>query len=316
MYALLLIAALVVARHLVLRRARARFRNERERQEAQRLHELDMMKIRFFTNVSHEFRTPLSLIISPVEKMVRESEGPEEKRQFQLIHRNARRLLNMVNQLLDFRKLEEHELRLAKTTGDIIGFIREVSFSFSDMAENKGIGFAFHADRERLFTSFDHDKLERVLFNLLSNAFKFTQAGGRVSVSVALDGPPAAGSLRIKVADTGIGIAPEKLEKIFERFFQDAIPGSMVNQGSGIGLSITREFVRLHGGTITVESREQEGSTFTVTLPVAAVSETSEPVKIEETAEPVEFVPEKPKPGKANGKRSWWWKTTRISASI
>ncbi len=281
-YVLLLIAALLLARHLVLRRARGRFRLERERQEAQRLHELDMMKIRFFTNVSHEFRTPLSLIISPVEKMVRESEQPEEKRQFQLIHRNARRLLNMVNQLLDFRKLEEHELRLVKTPGDIIGFIREVSYSFSDMAENKGIGFAFHADRERLFTAFDHDKLERVLFNLLSNAFKFTPAGGRVAVNVTMDGPQAAGSLQIRITDTGIGIAPEKQEKIFERFFQAAVPGSMVNQGSGIGLSITREFIRLHGGAITVESREQEGSTFLVTLPVAVVSEDMEPVILQE----------------------------------
>ncbi|WP_333863883.1 hybrid sensor histidine kinase/response regulator transcription factor [Chitinophaga sp.] len=301
-YALLLIAALIVARHGVLRRARARFRIERERQEAQRLHELDMMKIRFFTNVSHEFRTPLSLIISPVEKMVRESEQPEEKRQFQLIHRNARRLLNMVNQLLDFRKLEEHELRLAKSPGDIIGFIREVSFSFSDMAENKGIGFAFHAGRDRLFTTFDHDKLERVLFNLLSNAFKFTRAGGRVSVTVALEGPPAAAQLHIHVADTGIGIAPEKQEKIFERFFQDAIPGSMVNQGSGIGLSITKEFVRLHGGSISVESRENEGSTFTVILPVTVLREDAEPVTIAEATEAPQETPEPPA-NRPKGKR-------------
>lgn len=267
-YVFLIIAALIYGRKLILRRAKMKFQIEQERQEAQRLHELDMMKIKFFTNVSHEFRTPLSLIITPVEKMIGKAQ-PEEKQQFQLIHRNARRLLNMVNQLLDFRKLEEQELKLNKTSGDIIRFLKELSWSFTDIAENKKISFSFHASQELLFTSFDQEKLERIMFNLLSNAFKFTPVGGMVAVNIST----LEKTLQIKITDNGIGIPKDKQEKIFERFFQNEVPGSMVNQGSGIGLSITKEFVRLHGGDIRVESKVNEGSTFTVSLPITKVEE-------------------------------------------
>jgi signal transduction histidine kinase/ligand-binding sensor domain-containing protein/DNA-binding response OmpR family regulator len=269
LYVLLLAAILWISRQLIVQRARIRFQLEQQRKEAQRMHELDMMKIRFFTNVSHEFRTPLSLILTPMDKIIEQSEDAGQKKQFQLIHRNARRLLNLVNQLLDFRKMEVQELRLNAATGDIIKFIKEISWSFTDMADKKNIRFSFYTSIDSLVAGFDADKLERILFNLISNAFKFTPEQG--SVTVVLDREekePGKPLLSIQVKDTGIGIPEDKQEKIFERFFQHDIPGSMVNQGSGIGLSITKEFVKLHGGTISVESEPEKGSCFTVWLPI------------------------------------------------
>jgi signal transduction histidine kinase/ligand-binding sensor domain-containing protein/DNA-binding response OmpR family regulator len=243
---------------------------EQERQEVKRMHELDQLKIKFLTNVSHEFRTPLSLIMAPVDKMLTHADQ-EQKQQLNMIEKNARRLLNLVNQLLDFRKMEVQELKLHCKPGDIINFISEISMSFTDIAEEKQIGFIFDTTVESLLTSFDHDKIERILFNLISNAFKFTPAGGQVSVLLNVEKDGDVGnnaSLEIKVIDTGIGIPIEKQGKIFERFFQHDIPESMINQGSGIGLAITREFVKMHGGEIIVESEPDHGSCFIIRLPV------------------------------------------------
>lgn len=241
---------------------------EQERQEVKRMQELDQLKIKFLTNVSHEFRTPLSLIMAPVDKMLTRAD-PEQKQQLSMIGKNARRLLNLVNQLLDFRKMEVQELKLHRKPGDIVKFIKEISLSFTDIAEEKEIDFVFDTTDESLFTSFDHDKIERILFNLISNAFKFTQAGGKVSVLLNLDKDAGTDALlEIKVIDTGIGIPFEKQNKIFERFFQHEIPESMINQGSGIGLAITREFVKMHGGEISVESEPDHGSCFIIKLPL------------------------------------------------
>lgn len=241
---------------------------EHERQEIKRMQELDQLKTKFLTNVSHEFRTPLSLIMAPVDKMLTHADQ-EQKQQLNMVRKNARRLLNLVNQLLDFRKMEVQELKLHTTPGDIIKFISEISLSFTDIAEEKEIDFIFDTTVDSLVTSFDHDKIERILFNLISNAFKFTPAGGQVSVLLNVDkGAGNDASLEIKVIDTGIGIPLEKHSKIFERFFQHDIPASMINQGSGIGLAITHEFVKMHGGEITVESEPDHGSCFIIKLPL------------------------------------------------
>ena len=257
-----------------------RFQIEQERKEAKRMHELDLMKIRFFTNVSHEFRTPLALILTPVEKMMKNTHEEPQKKYFQLIHRNAKRLLNLVNQLLDFRKLEMEEIYLNPSENDIISFTEDISNSFSDIAEKKNIRFNFHSTVDNLTTSFDRDKLERILFNLLSNAFKFTREGGIIEVEIQTKKEEQETTVSrefvvIMVKDTGIGILPEKKEKIFERFFQHDLPDDMLNQGSGIGLAITKEFVRLHGGTITVESEPGKGSCFSVYLPVTTLPVTT-----------------------------------------
>ncbi|WP_229206881.1 hybrid sensor histidine kinase/response regulator transcription factor [Dyadobacter crusticola] len=267
-YILLIAVVLYLSRREILRRERMRFEHQQERKEAQRMHELDQMKINFFTNVSHEFRTPLTLILSPIENMVRETDEPRRQSQLNLIYRNAKRLLNLVNQLLDLGKLEFQELRFNPREGDILRFIRETTFSFSDLSEKKHVKLSFESQVKELITLFDEDKLEKILFNLLSNAFKFTPENGTVKVTTnIIRNQEQLTLLEINVMDTGIGIPAEKQEKIFDRFFQNELPVSMVNQGSGIGLSITREFVRIHGGTITVSSAPDQGSCFTVTLP-------------------------------------------------
>jgi len=270
LYALLILGALLYFRRRGIEKIRSQFSLEKEREEAHRMHELDLMKIKFFTNVSHEFRTPLSLIMAPVDKILKQISEPEIQRQLLLVNRNAKRLLNLVNQLLDFRKMEYQELKLHEKRGDIIGFIKDLAYAFTDVADQKDIKFIFDSEIETFYTSFDHDKIERILFNLLSNAYKFTHEGGQVSVLLNLMDKKQAGikQLEIRVIDTGIGIAPDKLDKIFEPFFQNDIPGSMLNQGSGIGLSITKEFVKLHRGEIFVESEFNEGSCFTILLPV------------------------------------------------
>ncbi|MDB5138853.1 MAG: todS 2 [Mucilaginibacter sp.] len=275
LYALLAAGSFFYLRSQAIRKLRAQFSIEKEREEAHRMHELDLMKIKFFTNVSHEFRTPLSLIMAPVDKILKQIAEPEIQRQLLLVNRNAKRLLNLVNQLLDFRKMEYQELKLHEKNGDIIAFIKELSYAFTDVADQKNIRFIFDSEIETFYTSFDHDKIERILFNLLSNAYKFTHEGGQVSVLLNLIDKKASDSqrLEIRIIDTGIGIAVDKRDKIFDPFFQNDIPGSMLNQGSGIGLSITKEFVKLHHGEIFVESEFNEGSCFTVLLPLTKLDE-------------------------------------------
>jgi signal transduction histidine kinase/ligand-binding sensor domain-containing protein/DNA-binding response OmpR family regulator len=277
-YSVLFMGILLFIRHRGIKKIRKQFADEKEkqkakllieqeRQEVKRMQELDQLKIKFLTNVSHEFRTPLSLIMAPVDKMLTRADL-EQKQQLNMVRKNARRLLNLVNQLLDFRKMEVQELKLHSKPGDIVKFISEISLSFTDISHEKKIDFVFDTTVDSMFVSFDHDKIERILFNLISNAFKFTPAGGQVSVLLNMD--KVAGShvhFEIRVIDTGIGIPYEKHSKIFERFFQNDVPESMINQGSGIGLAITHEFVKMHGGEITVESEPGRGSCFIIKLP-------------------------------------------------
>jgi signal transduction histidine kinase/ligand-binding sensor domain-containing protein/DNA-binding response OmpR family regulator len=271
-YCLFVIGGLLVTRKLIQKRERLKFERVQERQEAIRMHELDMMKIKFFTNVSHEFRTPLTLILTPLEKMIQQTKDAVQQQQFQLIQRNAKRLLNLVNQLLDFRKLEVQELKLNPSEGDIIRFLHDTVYSFSDLSEKKDIKLTFSSTVPTLETMFDQDKLEKIIFNLLSNAFKFTPEHGAVTVTADLENAMGGKVLKLKFQDTGIGIPADKLERIFDRFFQNELPKTLLNQGSGIGLSITKEFVKIHGGTISVESEVGKGSTFLVELPVTEVA--------------------------------------------
>jgi signal transduction histidine kinase/ligand-binding sensor domain-containing protein/DNA-binding response OmpR family regulator len=272
-YILSIIGILLLSWKLILDRERVNHRMQQERQQAKHMHELDMMKIKFFTNVSHELRTPLSLITSPLDTMMKSTKNPGQKRQFLLISRNVRRLLNLVNQLLDFRKMEVEEFTYNPVEGDIINFIKDAADSFSDLAEKKKIDFSVRSGIKEITMLFDQDKLEKIMFNLLSNAFKFTHEHGSISVTMDLikrddDLGNNGDWMGIKVADTGIGIPVDKHDKIFERFFQNAVPGSVTNKGSGIGLALTKEFVKLHGGSISLQGEPDKGSCFTVMLPV------------------------------------------------
>ncbi len=255
---------------------------ELERKEAERKHEFDLVKIKFLTNLSHEFRTPISLILEPTEKLLRQEIGQKKLEQLSLIRRNARRLLNLVNQLLDFRKLEEKELKLDLSEGDLVSFARDVGDSFKDISERKRINFAFTSSVSHFYTSFDRDKIERILFNLLSNAFKFTKVDGKIWLKVE---QPLDAGIRIIISDTGVGMTREVQDRIFERFFQGDANTAIMNQGSGIGLSITKEFVNLHGGTIHVESIQGKGTIFTVQLPCKPVDRSMEEVVFSDPVE-------------------------------
>jgi signal transduction histidine kinase/ligand-binding sensor domain-containing protein/DNA-binding response OmpR family regulator len=276
LYMMVLLGGLLVARRLIVAREQLKFNVQNERTAAQRLHELDMMKIKFFTNVSHEFRTPLTLIITPLEKLLKSRADGDDHKQLQMIQRNARRLLNLVNQLLDFRRIEIEEVKLNSSKGDLVQFISDLVASFSDLSEKKNIALDFETKVAKLETLFDQDKLEKVLFNLLSNAFKFTPENGRVKVELSVESDPDP-TWVIRVQDTGIGIPKEMHQKIFERFFQYELPDSFVNQGSGIGLSIAAEFVKLHRGTIDVESEPGGGSVFIVKIPIVDIHSVTSP---------------------------------------
>jgi signal transduction histidine kinase/ligand-binding sensor domain-containing protein/DNA-binding response OmpR family regulator len=266
-------------RHRGITKAKDRFAQEQERQqfrrmleeerkEAERKQELNQLKIKFLTNLSHEFRTPVSLIVSPAEQLMEQESSDEKRQKLGLIKRNARRLLNLVNQLLDFRKLEESELKLNVTENDLVEFSRDVAESFKDISDRKHIEFSFSSSVSSYFTAFDKDKLERILFNLLSNAFKFTRENGKIWLKIEPN-PPS--GVKIIVADTGIGIDEDARDKVFDRFFQADTDNAILNQGNGIGLSITREFVKLHGGSIDVESIPGKGSAFTINFPFKPV---------------------------------------------
>ncbi|HTN22239.1 MAG TPA: two-component regulator propeller domain-containing protein [Pelobium sp.] len=275
-YLLVIGSILWTIRYLGIQKLKAKFaleqeRNkvqqfiEEERREAERKHEFDQLKIKFLTNISHEFRTPISLIMGPVEQLLQQETGSEKSHQLNMVRRNARRLLNLVNQLLDFRNIKLKEQKLNNTEGDFISFSKDVAESFKDLADRKHINFEFKSSVRFYFTLFDHDKIERVLFNLLSNAFKFTLKDGEVKLKI--DQMPHQKGLKVTLSDTGIGMEESVTEKVFDRFFQDDTNGEILNQGSGIGLSITKEFVRLHGGKIEVESIAGKGSVFTLYFP-------------------------------------------------
>jgi signal transduction histidine kinase/ligand-binding sensor domain-containing protein/CheY-like chemotaxis protein len=242
---------------------------ERERLEAERLHELDQVKIKILTDLSHEFRTPISLILAPVDRLMNHGFEGEDFGQLKMISRNAKRLLNLVNELLDFRKMEERELKLNLAPADIVRFVIECSESFRDIANNKQITFHIESTQKVWTTQFDCDKMERVILNLLSNAFKFTPRGGCVTIKINIcNAEELQPTLNLTISDTGIGVAENDLVKIFDRFYQSGQKSSIMNQGTGIGLSITKEFVELHGGSICAKSTRDKGSDFVITMPL------------------------------------------------
>ena len=267
-YALLIVGVVSFSLYAVQRRERNKFRIRQIEEDAKKREELSQMKFRFFTNVSHELRTPLTLIISPMESMMKEITDEKLHGKLQLMYRNAQRLLNLVNQLLDFRKNEMAGLHLTLSEGDIVAYVRSICASFLMLSEKKHVHLTFFSAMESLNMSFDEDKIGKVVMNLLSNAFKFTPDGGRVDVALEMS-KEMSGRLLIKVSDTGVGIRDEDKERIFERFYQvEQEEPEHQSTGSGIGLSLVRDFVTLHEGTVRVVDNVGSGSVFLVELPV------------------------------------------------
>ena len=249
---------------------RAKMRNELKIAHLEKEHSENIAKARqqFFTNILHEFRTPLSLIIGPVEKLVQNSGLDKTGKKFvHLIENNARRLLWLNNQLLDYRKLENKALDLRISEFGIIEFARKVFSLFTDKAERKQIRYLFNVDFEHLVVKMDLRKIETILFNLLSNAFKFTPEGGEISVTISQCDLNTENALCISVKDSGIGISEDDHKKIFERFYQ-AKEAIKMERGSGIGLTLVNEYVQMHQGKIILKSKPGEGSEFNVILPL------------------------------------------------
>jgi signal transduction histidine kinase/ligand-binding sensor domain-containing protein/AraC-like DNA-binding protein len=254
---------------LLVQSRTAELRRHEQQLEAQnaKLSELHQLRSRLFANLSHEFRTPLTLILGPLRSLLDGRHGTlsaSVREQHELMLRSARRLLRLINQLLDLAKLQAHAVVLQRRPHELVAFARAVCESCAPLAERRGIALRFHTEAPALAVAFDAEQLEKALLNLLSNALKFTPAGGVVEVSVS----GAASTAEITVRDTGVGIAPDELARVFDRFYQVDATATRQYEGTGIGLALAKELVELHGGEIVAISTPGAGSTFTVRLPL------------------------------------------------
>ena len=256
-----------------------------EKAKAKNLHELDMLKLRLFTNISHEIRTPLTLILGPLEKLIsRKVPADEIPSHLAMVYRNSRQLDRLINQLLDFRKLETGNLKLELTSNDIVSLVSNLVHSFDEYARERNISLEYHSLKKKLVALFDPDKVETIINNLVSNALKYTAEGGIVSVHLSLvfssddensfNNATEKQYIEIAVKDTGKGISQENIENIFTRFFR--VDSKNESSGTGIGLSLVKELVKLHGGNIYVYSKPGIGSKFTVRLPFVSENKQEE----------------------------------------
>ncbi|WP_461631924.1 substrate-binding domain-containing protein [Labilibaculum euxinus] len=233
------------------------------------LEEATQTKLRFFTNVSHEFRTPLTLILGSIENLLDQKiKDKESYQQLNVMHRNANRLLRLINQLMDFRKMENEKMQMKISKNDINQFIKEISDSFQELANKKHINYSYLSTIQKEYLYFDTDKLDKILFNLLSNAFKFTPEQGEITVHLENSNhefnKEMKDCVKISVVDSGCGISEPDLKNVFQRFYQAKTNASF--PGTGVGLSLTKALVELHSGIINVESSLGKGTVLTVYL--------------------------------------------------
>lgn len=272
-YVLLVTVSVVVAAILVKRRSRIRKEDMERSMMQERRHYVDEMKMQFFTNVSHDFRTPLTLILTPIEERLAKEPDLMNDPFVMSIHRNAKRLNDLVNEVLDFRKIEMNGSILKLSSGDLVSTVADTVASFRLMAESMSVSLTMSSMQNSLVFEYDHIKVQKVITNLLSNAFKYTPKDGQIDVRVL---NPVDGKVQVEVRDSGRGIPETDKKRIFERFYQ--AQGS--ETGSGIGLHVVREFVLLHGGEVEVRDNDPKGTVFAFTLPVRESS--AEVVSVEE----------------------------------
>ncbi len=270
-YGLLIVIALIFFYRTSVKIEKSRSMAMLEHKEKKHQERVNQLKLEFFTNISHELRTPLTLILGPLENLIRSNQLKEQsKAKLKQIHHNAQRLRGLVNQLLDFRRTESGNEKLQVRTGNIQLFAREIKEAFEDLAEHRQIEFDFLYEVKENKMLFDPDKVERILFNLLSNAFKYTPDQGKISVSFKDDFEKNEGHfLSIIVKDNGVGIPNDQLQHIYKRFYQAENP-IQFSTGSGLGLAFVKSLVKLHKGTMEVESEEGNGSSFAVRIPVSS----------------------------------------------
>lgn len=242
-----------------------------EQVEREKQIEINQSKMQFFTNISHEIRTPLTMLLAPLEKLINSDLSETQKKYLNYIFRNTKRLERMVNQLLELQKIENVELRLHARKIELVCFVKEIIQLFEETAIDQKINISFEPCCDELFVWIDPEKMDKILFNLISNAIRYTPAEGLITITLKVDekeSMPGHGWFSISVSDTGKGIHAEHIGKIFDRFYQVESKEKGINIGTGIGLHLARELVKIHHGSIDVKSREGFGSTFTVQLPL------------------------------------------------
>lgn len=265
-YALCLTALMVAFVRFKTRQAALRSSLEFERKEKERIEELNQVKLRFFTNISHEFRTPLTLILGQIEVLMQMDLGTTVYNRIQRIYKNAWHMRNLISELLDFRKQEQGYLKLRVEEQNLVTFTRQIYMCFYEYAQKKEITYRFDSVEETISVWFDPIQLQKVIFNLLSNAFKYTSNKGNITVEVR----KVASQAVVSVCDTGIGIPVEHISKIFDRFYQtdNASSSSSFTLGTGIGLALAKGIMNMHHGKIEVESTVGEGTKFILSLPL------------------------------------------------
>ncbi len=251
---------------------------KRQHREVDRKNDMEQIRSRFFANISHEFRTPLSLILAPLETLLQAA--PQDSKEhilYLMMERNARRLLNLINQLLDLSKLEAGSLHLELKPGEVIGLLDALAVTFMPLAENRQINFTYQLPATPWVALFDSDKLEKIVVNLLSNACKYTPDGGAISLEASIhpdrNQKETKQVLTIAVTDNGKGIEANQVDKIFDRFYVADTAQEHNRESTGIGLALTKELVELHGGRISVQSKPQQGTRFVVELPLETATE-------------------------------------------
>lgn len=236
-----------------------------EKEQKKQIEELNQAKLRFFTNISHEFKTPLTLIFSQVEIMLQsKSLPPKLYNRLLSIWRNATRMNKLIVELMEFRKQEQGFLKLHVNYNNIVNLVNEISLSFKEYADTRKINLKVKTSDEDISFYYDSRQMEKVLFNLLSNAFKFTPDNGNITIEINKN----ADKVQIKVIDTGIGISSKEINKIFDRFYQSEDTNYSNKYGTGIGLAFAKNIVEAHKGTIQVKSRKVEGSSFIIEMPL------------------------------------------------
>jgi len=267
--------AIVKRREIAFQKDKQRLEEEVQKrtltiqQQAEELKVLDKAKTRFFSNVTHEFRTPLTLIIGPLEQVITEQPPPTIfRRRLNGILKNARHLLTLINQMLDLSKIESGRMRTEITRGDIIIYTEELTKRFEPLAYKKELRLTFIAGQENWETHFDKDKWDKIVYNLLANAIKFTKPGGDIQLSLKQLQKEEVEYIRLDVKDSGIGIEKKQLEQIFNRFYQADNSSTRVQGGTGIGLALVKELVEMQGGEIWVTSEVKKGTSFEIHLPV------------------------------------------------
>ena len=260
--------------HLQTNRLKMKQQIEMKHFEAEKLREVDKLKSHFFANISHEFRTPLTLIKGPVKQMLENRFTGNLKEQYKMILRNSDRLLGLINQILDLSKLESGEIKLKVQKTDIVKYLKGLILSFSSLAERKKVSLKLDIKSDSIVGFVDCDKLEKIVTNLLSNAFKFTPENGEIEISLRMSNkfPVPDSQFQISISNSGKGISSDKLDKIFDRFYQAENNYKKDGEGTGIGLALTRELVEVCYGDISVSSIPDQSTTFIVNLPISKES--------------------------------------------